>query len=356
MRKDISAWDLYYVTQELQELVSGKIDKIFHPAEKELLLQVHIPNSGKKMLYFTGNFVYFTKNKPEADKPSGFCSFLRKRLENARIKEVKQIGFERILEIVFSLKEGEMSLVFEFISPKNILLTENGEILSAVEYRQYSGRKIAVKEQYKSPEAKIDLFNITLDKVEEILEKSDRESIVKSCAMDFGLGGLYAEEVVLLSNIDKTKKPIEVNAEERERLLKTIVELKNKKIEAKIIYENGKVKEVVPFSMKKFEEFESKSVDSYTEAFRIVLDELRDQIAEAEKTSKYQGKIEKKEIILEEQRKRLVELEEKMEENSKKGDFIYEHYMKVKELIEKAKKGELKDTDKKEKSVVVDII
>jgi len=355
MRKEISALDLYYIVQELQEIVSGKIDRIFHPGEKELLLQVHIPNKGKKMLYFTGSFLYFTNNKPEMDKPSGFCSFLRKRLENARIKEVKQIGFERILEIVFSLKEGEMSLIFEFMPPRNIILVEKGNILSAAEYREFSDRVIKPNEIYKSPTSKVNIFEITLNRIEEILEKSDRESIVKCLAMEFGLGGMYSEEVIFLSGIEKDKKPIEINEMQKENLLKAIVELKNKKIDPKIVYENSKVKEVIPFFMKRYEEFETKSVESYSEVFRIVLDELREQIAEGELTKKYEEKIEKKKKILEEQQRRMIDLELEMEENSKKGNFIYENYQKVKETLEVAKKGELKDMNKKEKSVVVEL-
>jgi len=173
--------------------------------------------------------------------------------------------------------------------------------------------------------------------------------------MDFGFGGIYAEEIILEAKINKTKKPIEVNAEEREELLKTFIDMKNKKIEPYIVYENEKVKEIVPFKMKKFEEFELKKVDNYIEAFRVVLDELRDQIQEIELNSKYEEKLEKKKRIIEEQKKRLVELEIEMEENSKKGDFIYEHYAEIKELIEKAKNGEGKELNKKEKSFVVDI-
>ncbi|MEM3127193.1 MAG: hypothetical protein QW331_03960, partial [Candidatus Woesearchaeota archaeon] len=87
----------------------------------------------------------------------------------------------------------------------------------------------------------------------------------------------------------------------------------------------------------------------------IVLEQLRDQVAEAERTSKYEEKIGKKKKILEEQQKRLIELELEVEENSRKGDFIYENYQKVKEILEQAKKGEIKGADKKEKSVVVEI-
>jgi len=60
---------------------------------------------------------------------------------------------------------------------------------------------------------------------------------------------------------------------------------------------------------------------------------------------------------LEKQKQRLEKLKHEEKENRMKGDFIYEHYNEIEEIIQSAKKEEFKDwkVNKKEKSVEADL-
>ena len=113
MKTQLSSIEIHYLADELQSLVDAKIDRIYHPEEKELLLQLHLPNQGRKIMRISvPNFLYLTENKPEMDsEPTEFCSLLRRRIENARVRAIVQKNFERIIEILLETKEHKYNLI-----------------------------------------------------------------------------------------------------------------------------------------------------------------------------------------------------------------------------------------------------
>ena len=84
MKKELAAFDIHFIVDEFQSLIGGKVDKVFQPVREEVILQLHIPNSGKKLLrIMTPNFIYLSSKKPKSPQnPLGFCSFLRKYLHS----------------------------------------------------------------------------------------------------------------------------------------------------------------------------------------------------------------------------------------------------------------------------------
>jgi len=50
MLKEISALEIRYILDEVKVLIGGKIDKIYQPNASEVILQVHVTGSGKKLL------------------------------------------------------------------------------------------------------------------------------------------------------------------------------------------------------------------------------------------------------------------------------------------------------------------
>ena len=62
MKKELSSVELKYLVDEFQQLLDGKIDKIYQPAKKELLFSFHIPRIGKKMLRVNlPSFIWLTE-------------------------------------------------------------------------------------------------------------------------------------------------------------------------------------------------------------------------------------------------------------------------------------------------------
>ena len=122
-------------------LAGGKINKINQPEREEVTFLIY---TGKKVLKLALNVnasdcgAYFSdavKENP-AVAPN-FCMLLRKHLQNAEIKEISLVGFERILAFRFfcvsDFSATEKILYAEIMGKySNLTLTENGVILGAL--------------------------------------------------------------------------------------------------------------------------------------------------------------------------------------------------------------------------------
>ncbi|MBR5229103.1 MAG: NFACT family protein [Firmicutes bacterium] len=133
------------VVAELNEkLLNGKIDKIYQPAAEEIVLQVHCGRE-KYRLYISANTnhasVYLMNEKSSNPQtPPAFCMLLRKHLNQARIREIRQVDSERIVEI-YTDAVNELGfnvnhkLVIEIMGKhSNILLIDlkTGKILDCI--------------------------------------------------------------------------------------------------------------------------------------------------------------------------------------------------------------------------------
>ena len=123
-------------TEELeQKLASGKIDKIYCPADDELVLYVHAGSRHYRVFASVspeGASIRLIQDPPEnPPSPAPFCMLLRKYIQGSRILSVSQKGAERIIE--FTLENmndlGLMvtrKLVFEIMGKhSNIILVDS---------------------------------------------------------------------------------------------------------------------------------------------------------------------------------------------------------------------------------------
>jgi len=128
-----------------QALNNARIDKIHQPERDELNLTLRQMKSSNQRLLLSANarwarFHLSTDKKPNPSQPSAFCMLLRKYLEGGKIKEIKQIGMERIIhvriEALDDFKEWkDKLLICEFMGRhSNIILVnpENNLILDAI--------------------------------------------------------------------------------------------------------------------------------------------------------------------------------------------------------------------------------
>jgi len=207
----ISALDLHYLVKELQLLISAKVDKIYQPDKTTLIIRFHIPNTGKKILRIDlPSHMFLTDFKGEIpEQPSGLCMMLRKNIGNSRVREISQLGFERIVKFVLETKVGKFNLYAELFSQGNIILTtEDDMIKGAVITKKWKDRTIRGNIKYEYPKRDIDFNTIKKADFVKVIKNSDKENIVKTLALEFGLGGMYAEELCLRAKVDKDKKKL----------------------------------------------------------------------------------------------------------------------------------------------------
>jgi predicted ribosome quality control (RQC) complex YloA/Tae2 family protein len=331
MKSELTSLDLHYLVREFTQLVGARVDKIYEQSEdkKEFLFVFHKPSIGKLMLRIhLPNLAYLTDYKQVfPDTPPGFCVFLRKHLASGKIREIRQKGFDRILELVFDTKESVRILICELFSKGNmVLVDEDYKIKGLLESQNWEARTIRGGAKYEYPPTQADTPSLGEEQIKEIISKSKMDLAVKAFAVDFGLGGLYAEELCRRAGINNDKKKLD--DKEIRAVYNGLKGLFNENIKANTFND-----EIVPFYLATGAEKKE-----YYESFSKALDEnlsVKAMCAAEDKVVKEkQTKQDKVRLVIDKQEQRLRELEQSIADNQRKGELIYEHYQEVKELLD----------------------
>ncbi len=339
MKTNLTSLEIHYLVKELGFLVDGKVDNIYNPKKEEFVLQFHVPSKGKQILrIISGKLFYLASIKELAEEPSQFCMFLRKHLGNAKLRSIKQIESERIIEFMFE-KEEKKKLIVEFFGKGNILLCDKDNIiLSALVYHKWRDRDIRAKLKYDYPKMDYNFLKLELGDLKDLFNKSEK-SLVKCLAAELGLGGTYSEEVCLLNGIDKNINPDKLGEKEIKGVLKSVNDMADNKTNPMIIYENEEAKDVVPFELKIYNNLKKKEVKNYNEAFDYY---FLNHFKEEKPKTKKEMEIEKLIRRLEQQRKAIEGLEKQEAEERKKADLIYQNYSLIGEILKELKKATTK--------------
>jgi predicted ribosome quality control (RQC) complex YloA/Tae2 family protein len=332
MKQELTSLDLHYLVKEFQELVDARIDKIYEQTEdkKEFLFVLHKTGSGKLMLRIhLPNLAYLTDYKQTfPDSPPGFCMFLRKHLGNSKVKEVRQKCFDRILEIVFETKEGVRILICELFSKGNmVLIDEDYKIKGLLESQNWEARTIRGGAKYEYPPEQLNTTKLSDAQFRKAILESGMDSIVKSLAVELGLGGLYAQELCSRTGLSQTQK--QISETKFEALFSELYSLFNEKIKANKVND-----EILPFDFALFKDEKKEYYGTFSKALDENLSVKSMMTAENKQAKEKQTKQDKIKVVIEKQEARLKESEKNITENQRAGELIYEHYQEVKELLD----------------------
>ncbi len=342
MKSQLSSFELSYLLSEMQFLVGAKVEKIFQQAKPkdDLLFVLHVPGKGKQYLYLSLPGVFSLSNfKPSfPDNPPFFASSLRRKLSNARIQSIVQKDFERIVIFEFSTKHGKSFLIIELFSPGNVILCdENMKILSVLHPKKWSDRSVLPNKPYEFPPSQLNPHSLSFDDFKSLLLKSDKDSLVKSLAIDFSLGGVYSEEVIFNSGLDKNISPSSLSEDDFVSLFGSLTSFLSSPLNP-----HKSSSEVFPIGLVSIPDLIP--INSFNEGIQdLILSKLEREEAKefSVVSSKAKSKFEK---IISSQEAQLKGLAKEEFDNQLKGELIYTHYQSLKILVDKI--NELLDEDK----------
>ncbi len=118
------------------KLIGGRVDKIYQPDKNEVVLTIRNHGENYKLLITSASSsprIHTTdiaRKNPE--QPPMFCMLLRKHLSGARVTDVSQINFDRILEITFECKDEldttvHKSIITEIMGKHSNIIFINAE-------------------------------------------------------------------------------------------------------------------------------------------------------------------------------------------------------------------------------------
>ncbi|HLE75645.1 MAG TPA: ribosome rescue protein RqcH [Candidatus Bathyarchaeia archaeon] len=346
-KKEFTSFDASAVVHELKDaLVNSRVNNVYQLDAKTLLLKLHKTDKPPLRLVMEASrrlhLTAYALETPLA--PPAFCMALRKHLRSAWLSGVEQYEFERIITFYFRTKTGLLRLILELFGEGNIILTsEKGEILQALIFKHMRDRNILRNEVFQFPPSSgKNPFKVTREELEKAVKDFGEVEVVRAIARFLSVGGVYAEEVLLRANVEKTKhcnaltNP-EVNAifDGLQSLLSTISSFK---MEPRIVLaEDGSFLDVVPFRLKRYDVFKSQPYSSFNEA----LDEFYVKVTAAEKAvasigvDELQREAERLKRVMAEQEQALREAESKGERDKCIGDVIYAHSSELQALLDR---------------------
>ncbi|HMK54216.1 MAG TPA: ribosome rescue protein RqcH, partial [Methanobacteriaceae archaeon] len=336
--KPMSNVDVYAISQELQDILKdARMQKAYQPTKDTVLIRFHVTGKGRvDLLMQAGVRVHTTQYPPPNPQvPPSFPMLLRKYLKNATVEEVRQHNFDRILEVVLQ-KEQRYRLVVELFSPGNIiLLDEEDRIMLPLKRRLLRERKLAAHEEYHYPVEKgINPLNMELEDIKNLFSESDSD-VIRTLARS-GLGGLYAEEVILRSGVDKKKATQELEEKEIENIYSSLLSifqpLKDNNLHPQII--KGEKEDVLPLDLKSYEGKSNKTFESFNQALDEYYSSKFGQDIKKEHEDIWKVEVGKFEKRLRIQEETLEGFHRTIKESKIKGDLLYSHYQELQTLVD----------------------
>lgn len=205
-----------FVKEAKEILINAKIDKVHQPQKEEILLSIRTLNGNKKLCISADPScprIYLTEEKfKNPETAPMFCMLLRKHLVSARIVDIAQYDFERI--IVITLKGyDELSdlttkkLIIELMGKySNIILTDaEDKIIDSIKRIDISSslqRQILPSLTYRYPEKqnKLNPLECSFENI-----NLDCDEPEKTIMLTFyGISKLTAREIVYLAECTDT--------------------------------------------------------------------------------------------------------------------------------------------------------
>lgn len=154
------------VVSELKKsAVGGRVERIHQPELDEIIIQLRTVQGGRRLLINAGSrsprIGYTALAKENPATPPNFCMLLRKHLGSARLKDIAQQGFERVVWLGFECRdelgfEGTKYLIAEVMGKYSNLILADASLriinaLRPVDFTTSSRRQVLPGMKYELP-------------------------------------------------------------------------------------------------------------------------------------------------------------------------------------------------------------
>jgi predicted ribosome quality control (RQC) complex YloA/Tae2 family protein len=275
-KKEFSSFDVAAAIKELKmEIADSRVNNIYQIGEKTVIFKLHKTDKPPiRLIIEAGRRIHLTSYAEENPaEPPAFCMTLRKYLRDSWLRGIEQAEFERIVTVYFDTKTGVLKLVVELFGNGNIILTnEKDVIIQALEFKKMRDRDILHNVVLQLPPTSgKNPFKVTQTELEETLKNVGQAEVVRALARFLGIGGIYAEELLLRANVDKTKPSNTLTSDEAtavfDALQSLLTPVLESNFEPKIILDNdGSFVDVVPFKLRRYEGCKSQAFPTFNGA------------------------------------------------------------------------------------------
>ncbi len=237
---------LNFIKNELKCAIGAKVDKVYQPSKEELVIGLRGKDCNEKLLLCAranSPRIHFTKAEIENPQvPPMFCMLLRKRLNGAKISNIRQSAFERVLLIDFFAHselgdEITLTIAMEIMGRYSniVFIDETGRVIDSIKRVDYemSSQRLVLPGLFYQEVPPQDKKSLTQDGVEacckEILSRTtlplskaildsvqgispliSREIAHFACSADIIVGDMSElSQQRLMANLEKLAKSLD---------------------------------------------------------------------------------------------------------------------------------------------------
>ena len=334
--KHLSSFEIMKIVDEMRVLEGFRLDKAFYSNDK-LFLRFNCKPK-KSVCVMIPNLVFLTDSVVLGN--NHLSQTIRRMFNNRKLENLKQVGFDRIVE--FEFNNGKV--IVELFDKGNIVVCDAENNIVDFLRSKNLNRTFKHKKEYVYPK-KLNPYELDAESLRKLLNKE----IVKFLASDLSFGGVYAEWICHCAGVDKNKREIDLN--ESSRIIECFNTLKNMEVNAYVVFDDlrkGKPCDVFPVRLETLKGVynKSKHFKSFSEAISYFINVLEPE----EKKNPEEEKILKAINI---QKQRLKSLEEEVLKYHDVGETIYKNYNLITKVLEEVQKVLNKKKDNKEKNELI---
>jgi predicted ribosome quality control (RQC) complex YloA/Tae2 family protein len=348
LKKEFTSFDVAATVRELKEHILGShVNNVYQLDQKTLTLKLHkVDHPPFQLILKAGRHLHLTAyslNKPL--RPTAFCMALRGYLRNARLVNVEQYEFERVVILSLKTSGGVLRLVLEFFGDGNVILVgQDNKILQGLTYKRMRDRNILRGEAFQfAPSGGKNPLKVSLEELSDGLKASGNVEVVRALARLVGIGGEYSEEALVRAGLEKTRSCEGLSVDEVAAIYGSLQGLLSQVATGElepcvVLGEDGGLVDVVPFKLKLYErgDVQLQNYKSFNEAldeFYTRASAVEDATAGVE-VERAKSEADRLKRMIAEQEKILTEGEAKAELDRRTGDAVYAHIPELQALFD----------------------
>ena len=342
MKESLSSLDIAAVATELKALVGGHLDKVYHPDHGHIVLTVRSFDEGRSYVHIhVGKWLFRTVTAQEMPQlPSDFAMMLRKHISNAKIVEVRQQGFERIVVIGLE-KDGRHDLVLELFAEGNVILVKDGVIVQPLTSKVWKHRDVRARREYAFPPPVPDTASMSPDDLLGLMMSSGSD-LVRTLATKLNLGGRYSEEICHLVGLPKNRKATDITVDEAGRILSTIASLRE---EARrggsgyVFLKDGVPEDVSPIMLQTHSSLTAEKLGSMSAAVESYIQRMPQKLVEKPADVERTKELDRLKRKVAQQEAAIIRLQDEGREAQMAGDSLFAIYTEVARILSIAQKN-----------------
>ena len=339
MKTAMTNFDIAAILPELrQHTIGGHIHNVYQITEKAFLLKIHPGNLN--LIVEPARRIHLTRFEIKTPaKPSQLCMAFRKHIRSAKITGIEQPNFERVVFIEIERQGEPQKIVVELLPRGNIILIDDHDkVIVSSHYLRMKDRSILRGQPLRLPPQRgKNLLEATPDEIQKLRNLSDIDA-VKALAQTFGVGGTYAEEIVLRAHVDKSSSASNLSDEQIQGISTAITELKDAIMAGArspvVVLDNAHMIDVTPFELELHGAMRRKTYDNFNDAVDEYFTLLSSSELGDRREVAHTGKREQLQRRLDAQKKQLEEITESTKTLRSTGDLIFRHLPEIQTVLE----------------------